>query len=59
MIKNVQALVKLGADPNLQDIEGNTPIHLCLENLFESPDKFETVKNLIKELIFSGASRHI
>lgn len=31
--KNVQALIKLGADPNVQDIEGNTPLHLCILTL--------------------------
>ncbi len=58
-IKNVQALIKIGADPNCQDEEGNTPIHLCLENLFEDENLFEKVKNIVKELIFSGARRDI
>jgi len=29
-LKNVQALIKLGADPNVQDVEGNTPLHLAI-----------------------------
>ncbi len=58
-IKNVQALIKLGADPNAQDIEGNTCIHLALNTLFEDEDGFEKVKNIVKELIFSGASRDL
>lgn len=59
LIKNVQALVKLGADPNCQDEEGNTSIHLCLETLFDEESNFEKVKNIVKELIFSGAQRNI
>lgn len=58
-IKNVQALIKLGADPNAQDIEGNSCIHLALNTLFEDEDSFEKVKNIIKELIFSGAKREL
>ena len=52
-------MIKLGADPNAQDVEGNTAIHLCIENLFDEPKKFEKVKNITKELIFSGATRNI
>ena len=59
MIKNVQALIKLGADPNAQDIEGNTCIHLALNTLFEDESAFEKVKNIVKELIFSGAMRKL
>lgn len=59
LIKNVQALIKLGADPNCQDIEGNTPMHLCLETLFDDNCNFDKVKNIVKELIFSGAVREI
>jgi hypothetical protein len=55
----VQALIKLGADPNVQDIEGNSCIHLALNTLFEDEDSFEKVKNIVKELIFSGAKREI
>lgn len=29
-IKNVQALIKLGAEVNVQDAEGNTCLHLCI-----------------------------
>jgi ankyrin repeat protein len=59
LIKNVQALIKLGADVDAQDSEGNTPMHLCLESLLEDPSDFEKAKNIIKELIFSGAKRDI
>lgn len=52
-------MIKLGADPNAQDIEGNTCIHLALNTLFEDDSGFEKVKNIVKELIFSGASRDI
>lgn len=52
-------MIKLGADPNAQDIEGNTCLHLALNTLFEDDSGFEKVKNIVKELIFSGASRDI
>jgi ankyrin repeat protein len=58
-IKNVQALIKLGANPNAQDIEGNTSIHLALNTLFEDETGFEKVKNIVKELIFSGGKRDV
>ena len=58
-IKNVQALIKPGADPNAQDIEGNTSIHLALNTLFEDETGFEKVKNIVKELIFSGGKRDV
>lgn len=59
LIKNLQALVKQGADPNSQDDDGNTPLHLCLDTLFDQPEAFELVKNIVKELIFSGSKREI
>ena len=34
-IKNVQALLKLGADVNAQDIDGNTCLHLCITVMAE------------------------
>lgn len=59
LIKNIQALIKLGADPNAQDCEGDTPMHLALEQLADEDVSFEKVKNIVKELIFSGARRDI
>lgn len=85
-IKNVQALIKLGADVNGQDIDGNTCLHLCISTMAEminysemaerrgtdNPDDFEEedweeenhysetfdkLKEIGKELLFSGASR--
>ena len=32
-IKNVQALIKLGADVNAKDIDGNTCLHLCISTM--------------------------
>jgi ankyrin repeat protein len=58
-IKNVQALISLGADPNVQDFEGNTPLHLCIQGLADMPDQFDKLKNIGKELLFCGASRTI
>ena len=34
-IKNVQALIKLGADVNATDYEGNTCLHLCISTMAE------------------------
>lgn len=34
-------------------------MHLALETLLEEPENFEKVKNIVKELIFSGASREV
>lgn len=34
-------------------------MHLALDILFEAPENFEKVKNIVKELIFSGASRDV
>ena len=85
--KNVQALIKLGAEVDARDSKGNTCLHLCISTLAEkakfrerdqyisptrasdySADKddeeeriydetFEKLKDIGKELLFSGASR--
>ena len=34
-LKNVQALIKLGADVNAADVDGNTCLHLCIEIMAE------------------------
>ena len=89
LIKNVQALIKLGADVDAKDVKGNTCLHLCITTLaekvkFQSHEKFssdransianvseemndeeeriyneafEKLKEIGKELLFSGAQR--
>lgn len=52
-------LIKLGADTNAVDIEGNTPLHRCIISLAADPMQFDKVKVIIKELLFSGASRSL
>lgn len=87
-IKNVQALIKLGADVNKQDADGNTCLHLCVNTMAEMinygemverrgaesadglededwedeivyTETFDKLKEIGKELLFSGASRSI
>ena len=87
LIKNIQALIKLGADVDAKDIKGNTCLHLCINTLAEKVkfqsherltsdransmtnlsmemndeeeriynDAFEKLKEIGKELLFSGA----
>lgn len=52
-------MIKLGADPNAQDNDGNTPLHLVIQCFADKPQSFENLKNIGKELLFSGASRTI
>ena len=40
-------------------MDGNTPLHLAILSLAETPRQFEKLKNISKELLFSGASRQI
>ena len=44
-IKNVQALLKLGADVNAQDTDGNTCLHLCINTLAEKVNYAEILAN--------------
>lgn len=37
-IKNVQAFIKLGADVNAQDADGNTCLHLCIKTMADKID---------------------
>lgn len=57
--KNVEYLISVGADLNAQDVQGHTPIHICLIRLIQDPDKFTEYKRIIKTLLFAGASREV
>lgn len=57
--KNVEYLISSGADLNAQDVQGHTPIHICLIRLIQDPEKFTEYKRIIKTLLFAGASREV
>ena len=80
MTQNVQTLLKLGANPNSQDIDGNSCLHLCIKQIIEirvrskqreeqgvaekdeeelNTEGFEILKNIAKELLFSGCDRDL
>jgi len=42
--KNVQALIKLGADVNAQDNDGNTCLHLCISTMAEKINYADILK---------------
>ncbi len=42
-LKNVQALIKLGADVNAQDIDGNTCLHLCINTMADKINYSEMI----------------
>ena len=57
--KNVEFLVSKGANLNVQDCQGHTPIHICMIRMIQDPDTFDEYKRIIKTLLFAGASREI
>lgn len=57
--KNIELIVKLGANLDSQDCQGHTAIHICLIRLIQEPELFEDYKRIIKTLLFSGARRDI
>lgn len=58
-LQNVRLIISLGADLNVKDFQGYTPLHravLCLKDVTES---FDDYKAIIKELLFNGALRTV
>jgi hypothetical protein len=63
-LKNVELLISLGANLNLQDREGRTPLHIAVIRLCAGVEDdpvecYYEYKIIIKELLFHGASRAI
>ena len=52
-------LLGLGADPDLQDPEGRTTLHLALLCYRNAQGNYEFYKTMIKALLRGGASREI
>lgn len=57
--KNVEYLVAKGAELDVQDCQGHTPIHICMIRMIQDPDSFDEYKRIIKTLLFAGAKRDI
>ena len=57
--KNVEYLVANGAELDIQDCQGHTPIHICMIRMIQDPDSFDEYKRIIKTLLFAGASRTV
>lgn len=54
--KNVEVLLKYGADPAAQDWQGNTPIHIAVLRSCQEPETWPDQKRIIKELLCKGGS---
>ena len=57
--KNVEFLISNKCQLDIQDVQGHTPLHICLIRLLQDPDSFDEYKRIIKTLLFAGASRSL
>lgn len=57
--KNVEYLISQKCPLDVQDKQGNAPIHICIIRLLQDPEQFDDYKRIIKSLLFAGASREL